>query len=224
MPLKSRAYVAALLALSPFVALSTSSAQAYNYPSLQTPSASTRDYTAALVGGAGTTLLFQWREGMGGGMHWQMDAGIADPKGNADPLLFVGGGLGKELARATKEQPLDILLTAGAGAAFGGNNTLFRIPVGVSVGHHFELDQGMAITPYVHPRASLDVCNRCGRDREGRSTISLNFDAGAFWQVNPKFGIITAASFSGSDAFSDDDTFSVGVRWTPSALAGSGRR
>lgn len=199
-------------------------AQAFNYPSLQTPQASTRDYTAALVGGAGTTLLFQWREGASRGMHWQLDAGLADPKGPADPLLFVGGGLGKELTRATAEQPLDVMLTAGAGAAFGGNNTLLRIPVGVSVGHRFELDQGMAITPYVHPRASIDVCSRCGFDRDGRSTISLNFDAGAFWQVNRSFGIVTAASFSGSDAFADDDTFAVGVRWTPAALAGVGRR
>ena len=54
-------------------------AQAFNYPSLQTPQASTRDYTAALVGGAGTTLLFQWREGASRGMHWQLDAGLADP-------------------------------------------------------------------------------------------------------------------------------------------------
>lgn len=199
-------------------------AQAFNYPSLQTPQASTRDYTAALVGGAGTTLLFQWREGASRGMHWQLDAGIADPKGGADPLLFVGGGLGKELARATADQPLDVMLTAGAGAAFGGNNTVLRIPVGVSVGHRFALDQGMAITPYVHPRASIDVCSRCGRERDGRSTVSLNFDAGAFWQVNRNFGVITAASFSGSDVILGDDTFAVGVRWTPAALAGTGRK
>ncbi len=217
------AVVAAAL-VSVAAAPSIAEAQAFNYPSLQTPQASTRDYTAALVGGAGTTLLFQWREGAGTGLHWQLDAGLADPKGGADPLLFVGGGFGKELTRATADQPLDVMLTAGAGAAFGGNNTVLRIPVGVSVGHRFALDQGMAITPYVHPRASVDVCSRCGLNRNGRSTISLNFDAGAFWQVNRNFGVITAASFSGSDAFTDDDTFAIGVRWTPAALAGAGRR
>jgi hypothetical protein len=213
--------VSVLLSLA---ASSGLSAQAYNYPSLQTPQASTRDYTAALVGGAGTTLLFQWREGMGPGLHWQLDAGVADPKGGADPLLFAGGGVGKELLRATADQPLDLLLTGAVGAAFGGNNTLFRVPVGVSVGHRFALENDMAITPYVHPRASLDVCSRCGRNGDGRSTVSLNFDAGAFWQVNHKFGVIAAASFSGSDAFADDDTFSLGVRWTPAALAGVGRK
>lgn len=215
-----RAVLLALLLGTPAL----SHAQAFNYPSLQTPEASTRDYTAALVGGGGTTLLFQWREGASRGMHWQLDAGLADPKGPTDPLLFVGGGLGKELTRATAEQPLDVLLTAGAGAAFGGNGTVLRIPVGVSVGHRFALDQGMAITPYVHPRASVDVCSRCGPDRGGRSTISLNFDAGAFWQVTRNFGVVTAASFSGSDAFANDDTFAVGVRWTPASLAGTSRR
>lgn len=212
--------IALAVVLTPAVA----AAQAYNYPSLQTPHASTRDYTAALVGGAGTTLLFQWREGMGPGLHWQLDAGLADPKGPADPLLFAGGSFGKELLRGTADQPLDLMITGGVGAAFGGNNTLFRVPVGVSVGHRFALENDMAITPYVHPRASLDVCSRCGVDRDGRSTVSLNFDAGAFWQVNRHFGVVAAASFSGSDAFADDDTFSLGVRWTPAALAGVGRR
>ncbi|MBY0489915.1 MAG: hypothetical protein K2R93_08740 [Gemmatimonadaceae bacterium] len=221
----SRWSVAAVISAVTFATPVLGRAQAYNYPSLQTPQASTRDYTAALVGGAGTTLLFQWREGASRGMHWQLDAGLADPKGGADPLLFVGGGLGKELARASAEQPLDVMLTAGVGAAFGGNNTVLRIPVGVSVGHRFALDQGMAITPYVHPRASVDVCSRCGGpDRDGRSTISLNFDAGALWQVTRNFGVVTAASFSGSDVIVGDDTFAIGVRWTPASLAGTGRR
>lgn len=221
---KKSCFTIALLVSASALSAARVDAQAYNYPSLQTPQASTRDYTAALVGGAGTTLLFQWREGMQQGLHWQLDAGIADPKGPTDPLAFVGGGFGKELLRATADQPLDLLLTGGVGATFGGNNTLFRVPVGVSVGHRFALENDMAITPYVHPRASLDVCSRCGVGRDGRSTVSLNFDAGALWQVNRKFGVIAAASFSGSDAFADDDTFSLGVRWTPASLAGAGRR
>lgn len=199
-------------------------AQAYNYPSLQIPSASTRDYTAALVGGTGSTLLFQWREGVSTGMHWQLEGGLADPKGPTDPLLFFGGGLARELVRATGDQPLDLLFTAGAGASFGGAGTTVRLPVGVSLGHRFELDGGMALTPYMHPRVSLDVCSRCGVDRERRSTVSLNFDLGAQWQVNRQFGVIGAVSVSGSDAFTNDDTFSLGLRWTPASLAGTGRR
>lgn len=193
-------------------------AQAFNYPAMQTPSASTRDYTAAIAGGAGTTLLFQWREGAARGLHWQFDAGFADPKGGVDPLLFVGAGLGKELARATGDQPLDLLLTAGLGAAFGGNATTFRVPVGVSVGHTFELDQGMSLTPYVHPRLSIDGCGSCRRDDDSDVTVSANFDLGAHWQVNRRFGLRVAASFSGSDIVGSDETFAVGFVWTPAAV------
>lgn len=199
--------------------LSAVEAQAYNYPSMQTPRASSRDYTAGIVGGAGTSFLFQWREGAGKGLHWQLDAGFADPEGGVDPLLFVGGGLGKEITQARADQPLDVLFTAGVGAAFGGNATVFRVPLGVSVGHTFELDQGMSLTPYVHPRLSIDACGSCGRNRDSRTNLSANFDVGGLWQVNPNFGVRVAASFSGSDLVGTDETVGIGFTWTPVALA-----
>ncbi len=193
-------------------------AQAFNYPSMQTPRASTRDYTGGIVGGAGTSFLFQWREGAGAGLHWQLDAGFADPKGRVDPLLFFGGGLGKELARARADQPLDVLFTAGVGAAFGGNATIFRVPLGVSVGHTFDLDQGMSLTPFVHPRLSVDACGSCGPRDDSRTNLSANFDIGGHWQVNRQFGVRVAASFSGSDLVGTDETVAIGFNWTPAGL------
>lgn len=193
----------------------TASAQAFNYPSFQTPTASTRDYTGAISGGNGTSAIFQWREGAGRGIHWQLDAGIADPNGRADPLFFVGGTYANELLRASGEQPLDLMLTVGIGGAFGGNVRLLRIPIGLSVGHTFELDQGMAITPYVHPRLSADICGDCGRDQ---STLSLNFDLGAFFQVTRQFGVKAAVSFSGSRIVGEEETIGVGFVWTPGTL------
>lgn len=197
----------------------TVEAQAFNYPSMQTPRASTRDYTAGIVGGAGTSFLFQWREGVGRGLHWQLDAGFADPKGGVDPLLFVGGGLGKELARARADQPLDVLFTAGVGASFGGNYSVFRVPLGVSVGHTFELDQGMSLTPFVHPRLSIDACGSCGRNDRSDTNLSANFDIGGHWQVSRNFGVRVAASFSGSDLVGTDETVGIGFTWTPAGLA-----
>jgi len=194
-------------------------AQAYNYPSMQTPRASTRDYTAAIVGGGGSTFLFQWREGLSKSLHWQLDAGFADPEGGVDPLLFVGGSLGKELLHAREDQPLDVLFTAGAGAAFGGNATAFRLPVGVSVGHTFDLDQGMTVTPFVHPRLSVDACGRCGSNNSSRTNLSANFDIGGHWQVNRQFSVRASASFSGSDLVGTDETVAVGFSWTPAGLA-----
>ena len=193
-------------------------AQAFNYPAMQTSTVSTRDYTAAIVGGAGSTFLLQWREGAGRGMHWQFDGGVADPRGDGDPLLFAGAGLGKQLTRATGEQPLDVLLTASAGVAFGGNVTSVRVPVGVSLGHRFALEQGMSLTPFVHPRLSLDACGNCGSGGDSRTTVSANFDVGAHWQANDRFGLRLVASFSGSDVVGSDGTVALGFHWTPAGL------
>lgn len=198
--------------------VATANAQAFNYPSLQLPTASTRDYTAALSGGAGTTVVFQWREGWGPKQHLQLDLGLADRKGSESLLLLVGGSMGREFVRATGEQPLDLLVTVGAGAAFGSGVTLIRVPVGISIGHSFELDQGMSLTPYVHPRASLDLCSSCGSRGGNRSELSLNFDLGVNLQVNREFAVRVAGSFSGSDLLGTEDTFGVGLNWTPKPL------
>ncbi len=194
-------------------------AQASNYPSMQVPTASTRDYTAAVSSGAGTTALFQWREGWAPRRHWQLDAGLIDRKGSDNLSVFVGGGIGQEIARANGDQPLDLLFTAGAGAAFGGGYTLVRIPVGVSLGHTFDLEQGMAITPYVHPRASVDVASSGGRNNGSRSEVSLNFDLGVNFQVNSQFAVRAAAAFTGSELAGAQDTFAIGFNWTPAPLA-----
>lgn len=219
---RTTAFGALLVAIGAAGALvpNVARAQAFNYPSLQLPTASTRDYTAAIAGGRGTTALFQWREGAGAGMHLGLDAGIADPPGSGGLVLFVGGSGGKELLRASGDQPLDLLGTVGVGVAFGSGNSLVRVPVGVSIGHTFPLDEGMSITPYVHPRVSLDILN--GRaTRSDNSEVTLNFDLGANLQVNKQFALRVAGVFSGSDQYGSGNAFTVGFNWTPSALARS---
>ena len=193
-------------------------AQASNYPSMQVPTASTRDYTAAVSSGAGTTALFQWREGWAPRRHWQLDAGLIDRKGSDNLSLFVGAGIGQELANASGDQPLDLLFTAGAGAAFGGGSTVVRLPVGVSIGHTFDLEQGVALTPFVHPRASLDVASGKGGDSGSRSEVSLNFDLGVNLQVNRQFAVRAAAAFTGSELAGAQDSFAIGFNWTPAPL------
>lgn len=195
-------------------------AQAFNYPSLQLPTASTRDYTAAITGGGGTTALFQWREGAGVGMHLGLDAGVADPQGSGSLLLFVGGSGGKELLRASGDQPLDLLGTVGVGIAFGSGNAFVRVPLGVSIGHTFPLDEGMSITPYVHPRVSLDIFSG-KREISDHTEVTLNFDLGANLQVNKQFALRVAGVFSGSDRYGSGNAFAVGFNWTPAVLARS---
>jgi len=217
--MRGRGLVGALAILVAFTTTaSDASAQALNYPSLQIPSASTRDYTGAIAGGDGTTLLFQWREGWTDRRHLQLDLGIADRKGNESLLLVIGGAFGQELLRANADQPLDLLLTGGVGMSFGDGVSLLRIPVGVSIGHTFDLENGMSLTPYVHPRASIDVCSNCSNRSDSQSEVSLNFDLGLNFQVSRQFAVRAAAAFSGSDLAGDDDSFAVGFVWTPKPL------
>ena len=117
-------------------------------------------------------------------MHLGLDLGLYDPSASgARTALFVAGNLGYDLARASSEQPLDLLLTAGAGLSLANGRTSLRLPVGVSLGHRFELDQGFAITPFVHPRVSIDVCSSCSSRNRSQSDVSLNFDVGGELRV-----------------------------------------
>ena len=38
------------------------------------------------------------------------------------------------------------------------------LAVGIVVGHRFLLEGDLALTPFVHPRLSLDLCNDCASD------------------------------------------------------------
>ena len=143
---------------------------------------------------------------------------MIDRKGSDNLSLFVGAGIGQELANASGDQPLDLLFTAGAGAAFGGGSTVVRLPVGVSIGHTFDLEQGVALTPFVHPRASLDVASGKGGDGGSRSEVSLNFDLGVNLQVNRQFAVRAAAAFTGSELAGAQDSFAIGFNWTPAPL------
>ena len=133
------------IALASFLAAaSTAGAQAYNYPAMQTPRIVDREYNFLAASGphAGTSLLFQWREGMAGGFQFTLQGGLAAPEGNADTRLILGGGLAWQAARASSDFPFDIALTGDAGLSSGNNNTVVRIPLGAAVGHTFTLDNG----------------------------------------------------------------------------------
>lgn len=194
-------------------------AQALNYPALQVPSVATRDYTGAVVGSRGTMMMFQWREEITREMHVGFDLGLYDPnRSGARTALFGAVNLGKDLMRATREQPLDLLLTAGLGLSIASGRTGLRVPLGVSMGHTFELDEGMAVTPFVHPRASIDLCSSCSSRGRSRTDVSLNFDVGASFDFNQRLSARVAALFSGADQFGAGDAISVGFTWTPDGL------
>jgi hypothetical protein len=208
----SLAFACTVLAAAPVAA------QGWNYPSFHHPHIMNREFNFALADGgdAGTALVFQWREGFGVGTELNLDVGFADPD-FGDSRFIVGGGFARRLTSATADMPLDVLLTAGLYAAFGDPN-IFRVPVGLSVGHRFPLEGVMAVTPYVHPRVSIDFCSDCfegGDDTE----LSINFDLGVDLELSRQLSLRFAALFAGGDVFGDDDGFGISLAWKPAALA-----
>lgn len=197
-------------------------AQAYAYPSFQQPRVTAREYNFGVAdgGNAGTSLLFQWREGMSARQQLSLDVGIADPDGG-DNIFFAGGQLAHQITTSSsQQQPLDVLFTAGLNAAFGNDATLLRVPIGVSLGHRFPLDGGIAITPYVHPRASIDFLrfDRADGRRDSDSEININFDLGASVEFSSQLALRVSAMFGGSDQFYSDDAFGLSLAWTPAGL------
>jgi hypothetical protein len=173
-------------------------AQAWFYPSFQQPRTVEREYNFAVVAAGGADFLFQWREGVAPGTQLSVDAGLADPTGPSNTKLLIAGQIAHELTRATAQQPLDLLFTAGAGLAAGNGPGLLRFPIGVSVGHRFPLEGGMAVTPYVHPRVSIDVWT--GSHVGDRSTLSLDFDLGGSLEITPEMSLRASIIVSGNDA------------------------
>ncbi len=218
---RGAALLVALAALVAPPAARTAAAQSWFTPSFQPPQVSTRDFTLAVSANAGTAALFQWREGLDPSSHFGLEGGLVDSDGGGTKLL-VGGSYAYQLARATAEQPLALLLTAGAGLAVGDGPDLFRIPVGVSVGHRFALDGGMAITPYVHPRLSLDFVTGVDDDVDN-TDLTIDFDIGASFEITRQLALRGSLVVSGG-RMSDDVGFGLGLTITPQGLRGAGLR
>ncbi len=216
-PTARRLLVAAALAGGALVTdASAAAAQAYSYPAFQPPEIVAREYTGLVADGgrAGTSLVFQWREGLTSDSQVSIDAGLADPDGG-DARILLGAGYGLQVNRvaANADFPLDVMLTAGAYGNFGDGRTEIRLPVGASLGRRFLLDGNFAITPFFHPRASVNFCSECDGG-EGDVDVGLNFDLGANFELTPVLSIRAAVMFGGDEP----DAFGLGLSWRPRAL------
>jgi hypothetical protein len=203
-------FVKTLAAACAAVALgaASASAQAWHYPTLQTPDISIRDFTFLVAGGGdyGTSAVAQWREGLASDVMVNFDVGVATPTDNT--MFLVGAGLGYSLMKATRETPIDLLLTGGLYGAFG-DQSFVRIPVGVVAGHHFPLAGDLVLTPFVSPRLSVDVCaSQCGNIG---TDLKLNFDLGASLDVTKSFAIRTALTVGGVSAGNSQTAFGIGI-------------
>ncbi|HEY2897972.1 MAG TPA: hypothetical protein VGJ12_12610 [Gemmatimonadaceae bacterium] len=197
---------------------STASAQAWHYPTLQTPEISTRDFTFLVAGGGdyGTSAVAQWREGFAPDFMANFDVGVATPTDNTK--FLAGAGLGYLLMRSTQQTPIDLLLTGGLYGAFG-SQSFIRIPIGVVAGHRFPLAGNLALTPFVSPRLSVDVCaSKCrpNPDFDGIGTnLKLDFDIGAGLDVTSSIGIRAALTIGGVSSGDSQTAFGVGLTYRP---------
>ena len=195
-------------------------AQAYNYPAFQPPVLAEREYNfaAASAGHAGTSLLAQWREGVSPRFQFSFDGGLAAPEGRgADTRVLLGGAFAWQVARADSTFPFDAALTAGVGFSTGNSNSVVRVPVGVALGHRFTLEGGYTLTPFVHPRLSLDRCSAC---RAGGSDgkVNVDVDVGAAFAVNDQLTLRVAALLGGADFLGATNAVGLAVAWTPRGL------
>ncbi|MFI5232618.1 MAG: hypothetical protein ACHQSE_08890 [Gemmatimonadales bacterium] len=218
--MKTRALALTFLTLFTAGALG---AQAYNYPALQTPRIVDREYNfaAAAGGDAGTSLVFQWREGLSADWQLTLEGGLAAPKSPPPPFpkldtrLLVGVGVAYQWVRATADLPLDIAVTGEVGLWSGNGLTAFQIPVGVAAGHTFKFDNGTELTPFVHPRLSLDNpnCNGCGG-----SKLDVNIDVGVNYGITQQLAVRLAALLGGASYAGSTNAIGFSLAWTPKGL------
>ena len=217
----ARAAVAAV-----FAAPAAAGAQAWAYPAFQPPRVMTREFNfgVADAGHAGTSLVFQWREGLSPRSQLSLDVGFADPDGEGNGKFLLGGQFAGLLTEAKADMPLDFLGTVGLNMALGDGGNLVRVPFGVSIGHRFELDEGFAITPYAHPRISLDICSDCSKSGDNETDLGIDFDLGVNFEVTRQLSFRVSALFGGSDTFGDSDGFGISLAWSPPGLSRPARR
>jgi hypothetical protein len=211
---KAVAVACATLAFS----ASTASAQAWHYPTLQLPEISTRDFTVLVAGGGdyGTDVVGQWREGFSPDAMFNLDVGLATP--GSTTLFLAGAGVGYRFLTANAQTPIDILGTAGIYGAFGSGSEI-RIPFGVVAGHRFPLTGStgaLALTPFVSPRLSIDVC---ASDCNGEGTdLKVNFDIGTGFDITSSFGLRAALTVGGVGPGDSRTSFGIGATYRPNMV------
>jgi hypothetical protein len=83
------------------------------------------------------------------------------------------------------------------------------VPIGVAVGHRFPLEGKFAITPFVHPRLSID---RVKVGSVSDTDTNIDIDIGGSFEITEQMQVRLAATLGNGDA--------VGVSfvWLPRGL------
>lgn len=184
-------------------------AQAGPYPALQPTRVATREYNFALSDlQGGTALVFQWREGLDSPrLQFTAELGVVDLASSSGASL--GGSFHYQLTTATADMPFDMVFGGGIGLTAFDDLTLFRIPVGVAVGHRFPLEGEFAVSPFVHPRLSIDRASAGGASD---TETNLDIDIGASFELNTQMQLRLAATIGEAEAVA------ISFVWLPRGL------
>src|SRR3954470_3755320 len=102
-----------------------------------------------------------------GSNDFGLRAGFADPDGPGDTRILLGGDFRTRIVSYSESFPLDGALTVGVGANLGDGDDLIYLPLGLTFGRRFELENSKTtFTPYVHPTL-LPVLGAAGGDDVG---------------------------------------------------------
>jgi hypothetical protein len=199
-------------------------AQAWIYPSFQQPHVMNREFTVAVAssGYDGTNYIFQWREELAPRDQFIFDGGLATGVAGHS-LAFVGGLYGYQLLQQRDSEAFEMLGTLGVGLAFGHGGSLTRVPVALSIGHRFVFGNGVALTPYIHPEAALEFCNRCVAQVRGGTAdagIGAGFGVGGNLELTSHFSVRLEGGINTSTIGAQDNTIGFGVAWSPAQLRG----
>lgn len=78
--------------------------------------------------------------------------GFADLNGSGGTRILIGGDFRTQVLSYSESVPLDGSLTVGVGANIGDGTDAYYIPVGISLGRRFDLENSKTtFVPYVHP-------------------------------------------------------------------------
>jgi opacity protein-like surface antigen len=79
-------------------------------------------------------------------------AGFADVEGGGDAAFLIGGDFRTQVVSYSDAFPLDGSLTLGLGGIFGEGDDRFLVPIGVTLGRRFDLENSKTtFVPYAHP-------------------------------------------------------------------------
>lgn len=103
--------------------------------------------------GEGVSMALEGFYRYGSGPHdFGVRAGFADPEGDGDAIFLVGANFRTQVLRYSESIPVDGSLTLGLGTTISDFDDAFVLPVGISLGRRFELENSKTtFTPYVHP-------------------------------------------------------------------------